>query len=193
MLIYQRRLRLAVDRGERISQVGYTLIELIIVLLLLGILAASAVPAWLTFVQRQKIRTAAGQLQLALQVAKSEATKNSVRYALTACSNPPNSAPSNRLKYSVHPYSQSPSRFTTIKNVSIIKSTIRRSPARYNLIGDECYTTYLGLFPSDGYALGFFYLSNDQKTYIHRVGFNTLIGNIISCPVFSLQKARCQR
>jgi type II secretory pathway pseudopilin PulG len=174
---------------------GYTLIELIVILFLLGLLLAIAAPSWLSFRQRQQVRSAASQLESALQVAKSEASKNSVRYAVTVCSSTPDSQQLARIKYSIHPYSDSPIEFTTIENVSLVKSTVRHSPTRYNLLSlsqGNCYTTYLGLFPGDGYALGFFYLSNRQGKYVYRVGFNTLIGNIVSCPVVSLEQARCR-
>lgn len=174
---------------------GYTLTEVIVVLFLMGLLSALAVPSWLSFWQRQQIRSAASQLQSALHLAKSEASKNSVRYAVTACSSTPDSQQSHWIKYSIHPYSDKPSQFTTIERVSLVKSTVRRSPTQYsfsNIYHGDCYTTYLGLFPGDGYALGFFYLSNGKNKYIYRVGFNTLIGNIVSCPVVSLEKTQCQ-
>ncbi len=174
---------------------GYTLFELIVVLFLIGLLSAIAMPSWLAFLQRQQIRSAANQLQSALALAKSQASKDSVRYAVTVCSGLPNEKPSNSIKYSIHPYEESPVSFTTIENVLVVKSTVRRSPARYNLpdfkVGG-CYTSYLGLFPNDGYALGFFYLSLPKHKSVYRVGYNTLIGNITSCAVVSTQEARCR-
>ncbi len=122
----------------------------------------------------------------------SQASKNSVRYAVTVCFN---SQESDSLKYSIHPYSNSPREFTTIEDVALVKSTVRRSPASYNLqtfILGDCYTAYLGLFPGDGYALGFFYLSKPKPKYIYRVGYNTLIGNIKSCLVTSLESSQCR-
>lgn len=175
---------------------GYTLLEVIVGLLLLGWLGAIAFGSWLSFWQRQQVRVAAAQLLQALYQAKSEAAKQSVRYAVTVCSNLPDVPTSKGIKYSVHPYSQPPLLFTTIESVDLVKSTVRRSPTRYDLerrkYGD-CYTTYLGLFPGDGYALGFFYLSNSQQSYGYRVGFNTLIGNRVSCPVRSWENPRCWR
>jgi type II secretory pathway pseudopilin PulG len=174
---------------------GYTLIESSVILFLLGLLLALAAPSWLSFQQRQQVRRAANQLQLALQLGKSQASKDSVRYAVTVCSSTVNSQHSNWVKYSVHPYSTSPLVFTAIENVSLVKSTVQRSPTRYDLLREvdgNCYTSYLGLFPGDGYALGFFYLSNRQGDYVYRVGFNTLIGNIVSCPVLSLEQAKCR-
>ncbi len=174
------------------SMKGYTLTELVVVLFLGGVLSALAVPSWLSFLERQQIRAAASQLQSALQLAKSEASKNSVRYAVTVCSN---SQQSDSLQYSIHPYSNSPGEFTTIEDVALVKSTVRRSPASYNLqtfILGDCYTAYLGLFPGDGYALGFFYLSKPKPKYVYRVGYNTLIGNIKSCLVTSLESSQCR-
>lgn len=184
-----------VEDGEKVPDGGYTLTEVMVVLVVMGLLGAFAAPSWLSFWQRQQVRTAAGQLQSALQLAKSQAAKNSVRYAVTACSNSPHFSAPGLIEYSVHPYSERPDGFTAIANVSIIKSTVRSSPARYHLqrqVHGDCYTTYLGLFPDDGYALGFFYLSNGKQKYFYRVGFNTLIGNVVSCPVLSLENAHCQ-
>ena len=195
MCTNQQWLRWAVGKGETRLYGGYTLTEVTVVLLVIGLLCTIAIPSWLSFYQRQQIRKAASQLRSALDLAKSEASLSSVRYALTACSNAQDSPTPKWFKYSVHPYSEPPYWFTTVENVSIVKSTIRRSPTQYNLQSlahGDCYTTYLGLFPGDGYALGFFYLSNGKGTYVHRVGFNTLIGNIVSCPVVSLENARCK-
>jgi prepilin-type N-terminal cleavage/methylation domain-containing protein len=174
---------------------GYTLIEVLVVLFLVGILAALAIPSWLSFLQRQRIRSAASQLYWALQLAKSEAAKTSVRYGVTVCSNFSEFRRDDGIKYDVHPYSDSPVRFTTIERVALVKSTVRSSLARYNLstleYGD-CYTTYLGLFPGDGYGLGDFYVSAGNRQYIYRVGFNTLIGNVVSCSVVSLTRSECR-
>ena len=174
---------------------GYTLTEMMVVLFLMGLLSAVAVPSWISFWQRQQIRIAASQLHLALHSAKSESRKNLVRYAVTVCYHFSGFGQDEWIKYSIHPYSNNPSGFSTIKNISLVKSTVRRSPKEYKLsildYGD-CYTSHLGLFPGEGYALGFFYLSQTNSKYIYRVGFNTLIGNIASCPVVSLQKAECQ-
>lgn len=171
---------------------GYTLIEILVVLLMMGILVAIAAPAWRGFWQRQQIRTATERLQLALVQAKSLSRQKLIRHAVTVCSKTGDQDES--ILYSVHPYFRVPIQFVTLKNVSLVKSTVRPSPRRYNLSAPDadCYTSYTGVSPGDGYTLGFFYLSNRNSQYIHRVGFNTLIGNITSCPVVSLQRAECQ-
>lgn len=173
---------------------GYTLAELMVVVFLIGILSLLALPSWLSFWQRQQIRTATSQLGLALRVAKSEASQRLVRQAVTVCSSSA-SEPLSWIRYSVHSYAKGPIRFTKIEGVSLVESTVRRSPARYHLHADtdgDCYTTYLGLFPGDGYGLGYFYLSNPRRQWVYRVGFNTLLGNIASCPVVSLERRVCR-
>lgn len=174
---------------------GYTLLEVLVVLLIIGLLSVIVAPSWLSFWQRQQIRTAANKLYLALASAKSESRNKSVYYAVTVCSKVSDSGREEGIKYNVHPYSSIPAQFTKILNVSLVKSTVRYSPSRYNLsrleFGD-CHTSYLGLFPGDGHALGFFYISQQNSKYIHRVGFNTLIGNIASCAVVSLHKPKCK-
>lgn len=173
---------------------GYTLIEVIVVSFLIGILSALAIPSWLSFLQWQRISTAVSQIYSALQLAKSEAAKTSVRHAVTVCSNFSEFGHDDGIQYSIHPYSHVPSLFTTIEKVSLVKSTVRRS-SRYNLSileHGDCYTTYLGLFPGDGYGLGYFYVSAGNRQYIYRVGFNTLIGNVVSCPVVSLKRSECR-
>jgi type II secretory pathway pseudopilin PulG len=54
--------------------------EVVVALFLVGLLAAIAVPSWLSFQQRQQIRRAASLLRSALYLVKSESSKNLVRY-----------------------------------------------------------------------------------------------------------------
>ncbi|MGB5963598.1 MAG: hypothetical protein WBG73_23375 [Coleofasciculaceae cyanobacterium] len=195
MCINQQQLRQVLNSNNSLFYAGFTLFEVMIVGFLMGVICAISVPSWLAFVQRQQIRFAASQLQLALYRAKSEASLHSVRYAVTVCSNSSDSGQLEGIWYSVHPYSKLPFWFTTIEGVSLVDSTIKRSPTRYSLSGFEygdCYTSYLGLFPGDGFSLGFFYLSNRSRAYVYRVGFNTLIGNVVSCPIVSLAKRQCR-
>lgn len=195
MCINQQRLVWVFNGRNSILYEGFTVIEMMVIGFLIGLLCAISVPVWLAFYQRQQVRLAAVQLQSALYQAKSEASLQSIRYAVTVCSDFLDDGRLELIRYSVHPYSESPGLFRTIEGVVLVESTIKGSPVRYGLLRfdyGDCYTSYLGLFPGDGFALGFFYLSNRQQDYVYRVGFNTLIGNVVSCPVVSLAKKQCR-
>jgi type II secretory pathway pseudopilin PulG len=55
---------------------GFTIMELLIIIIIVGVLAAIAGPGWLTFVNRQRINAVRGEVYQTLQTAQSEAKKN---------------------------------------------------------------------------------------------------------------------
>ena len=76
---------------SRNSDNGYTLIELIVVVILLGVLASIAAPGWLGFINRQRVRTVNDRVFQSLRLAQSEAkrTKRDVRIEFDTISDPP--------------------------------------------------------------------------------------------------------
>lgn len=62
---------------------GYTTLELIIIIVIIGIIFAIAYPSWLNFIERQRLNKAQNQLYLALQSAKSNALKQKMTWQVS--------------------------------------------------------------------------------------------------------------
>jgi type II secretory pathway pseudopilin PulG len=57
------------------SDGGFTIIELLVIVLLLGTLSSIAVPSWLAFINRQRVRTVNDRVFQSLRLAQSEAKR----------------------------------------------------------------------------------------------------------------------
>ncbi len=85
------------DRGHSLRyQGGYTLLEVLIVLVILGILIAIAAPGWLGFVQQRQLKTAQDQIQRAIYEAISSAKKDKLTYQVSFRES------NSRLQYAIH-------------------------------------------------------------------------------------------
>lgn len=74
--------RKAVDYRRKKNQSGFTIIEILVVVLMVGILSAIAAPTWLMFANRQKVRTVNDRVFNAIQEAQSQAKLTSLGTSL---------------------------------------------------------------------------------------------------------------
>ncbi|MEG4024155.1 prepilin-type N-terminal cleavage/methylation domain-containing protein [Microcoleus sp. S13C4] len=70
---------------------GFTLLEVLVIALIIGILSSIAAPSWLAFINRQRVRTVNDRVFQSLRLAQSEAkrTKSSVTITFDTTVDPP--------------------------------------------------------------------------------------------------------
>jgi prepilin-type N-terminal cleavage/methylation domain-containing protein len=89
-------------KPSTIQDSGFTLIEVLVVMIVLGILSAIAGPSWVTFTQNQRLNTAQSQVFRLFEEVKSTAKRNQQGYQLSFRTDLGTNT--GRLQYSIHPY-----------------------------------------------------------------------------------------
>jgi len=69
-------------KKDLLNQLGFTLIEMLAVIIIVGILSAIAVPSWISFVDQRRANTVNEAVLQALKQAQSEAKKNKISYII---------------------------------------------------------------------------------------------------------------
>jgi prepilin-type N-terminal cleavage/methylation domain-containing protein len=86
-------------RSKSKGLAGFTLIELLVVIAIAGILAAIAAPAWLTFVNRQKLGSSQNSAYTAIRSAQSNAKRDKRTWQVSFRNNPT----ANKAQWVVYP------------------------------------------------------------------------------------------
>ena len=84
-MLYKLPIKVSSTDSKKISEniSGFTLIEVLVVIAMVGILSAIAAPSWLGFVARQRLNKANDSVFAALQQAQREAKKNKRSYSVS--------------------------------------------------------------------------------------------------------------
>ena len=71
-----------ISKHKNDHNAGFSLIELLVVILMVGVLAAIAAPSWQTFTTRQRIKSVNTQILQAIKTTQAEAKRNKSDYVL---------------------------------------------------------------------------------------------------------------
>lgn len=74
--------RIVLSKNRRFLH-GFTMIEILVVIVIVGVLIAIAAPAWLGFIGRQNVNAARGQIFRALNESKSKAKRDQLGYQVS--------------------------------------------------------------------------------------------------------------
>jgi type II secretory pathway pseudopilin PulG len=92
----------------KFSVAGFTLIEILIIILILGIFSAIAAPSWLAFINNQNLRTSQDRIYWAIRIAQSNAKRDKISWQASFREQ------TQRVQWSVHPANIPPAQIQEI-------------------------------------------------------------------------------
>ena len=66
--------------ATKLSTAGFTMIEILIIILMLGIFSAIAAPSWLAFINNHNLRTSQDRIYWAIRIAQSNAKRDKTEW-----------------------------------------------------------------------------------------------------------------
>lgn len=96
------------DRSLTSSNSGFTLIEQLIIIFIIGVLGAIAIPSWLGLIYRHRLATSTGQLQWAFKMAQSDAKREKTAWQVSIQETQETQQTPKTIKFALHPASIPP-------------------------------------------------------------------------------------
>ncbi|MEL7503115.1 MAG: type II secretion system protein [Cyanobacteria bacterium J06554_6] len=109
-------LRLLVRR--RLSDSGYTLLELLVIVIMLGILMAITAPGWLGFLERQRVSAVRDNAVEGIRQAQNRARQTNAEWQYSI-----REGGDGYLEWAVHPSSSAPTNWTPLRYDSVLIDT----------------------------------------------------------------------
>ena len=160
-----RKILMSLEKTKNRHQQGFSLLEMLVVLAIVGVIAAILAPGWVNVADRNRLTTARDKLHIGIKTAQSEAQYKSTGWRFSVRER------GDSVEWAVHPSSSLPINWETIESKPIkidSETSFAKSGAIYYVHFDEM---------GNPHRLGRLTLSGNQSLTNKRcVIVSTLIG-----------------